>query len=136
MGSQAEKLNPVEELINHKNMKKLVKESLFEDIKDDFKVGDLVRWSHPRNQTGLPTLYGMLTAVKKNTVSIVFLGTGGHNEYQPSSRNDTWLGGKHVPWEGDFTKEELETIAQDLLKYKSAGEGYDKKHLSFWDPEE
>ena len=134
-------------------MKKLVKESLFEEfdatyggtfegplpdpnaIKEDFKVGDFVRWSHPRNQTGLPTLYGVIAAAKKNTVSIIFLGQSGHNEDQPTRRNETWLGGKYVPWEGDFTKEELQTIADDLKRYKSAGEGYDKKHLSFWDPE-
>jgi len=135
-------------------MVKLVKESLNEkfdptyagtfegplpdsnSIKEDFAIGDLVRWSHRKNQIGLPTLYGMLTDVKKNTVSIVFLGQSNHDEIQPTTRNETWIGGKYVPWEGHYTKEELADIADYILQHKSPGEGYPKKYLTIWNPEE
>jgi hypothetical protein len=111
---------------------KLVKESLFEN-ENKFKVGDFVRWSQPRNQVGIPALYGMLTKVNKATAEIQILATGGHDSTTPYSRYSHWFGGKDIRWDGPYTKEELREIASKMLI--SPGSGYQLKDMTHWNPE-
>lgn len=98
---------------------------LFEEftssINEEFKLGDLVRWSNPRNQTGLPALYGSIAKDRGKKVDIKIIGTGSNSTFQPE------YGPNRTPWK----KEYLSQIDQ-LLANTSPGEGYDKKHLTNW----
>jgi hypothetical protein len=110
---------------------KTVSESLKND--SNFQVGDFVRWSSPGMQNGYPAVYGIIERTKRGgTVSIKILGRSPHSYDQPTSRNETWLGGKHVPWEG-FSEEELRETAEKMGDHQ-IGDGFSVNKLSRWIP--
>lgn len=102
------------------------------DKKKPFEVGELIRWSNPRNQNGNPAFYGMVYKANLRTVAITFLASGSHKELQPTYRNETWMGGKTILWDGPYEKEELIEIATNLQQ--STGWGWKTKYITKWDP--
>ena len=89
-------------------------------------TGGLVRWSNPKSD--LPAVYGIVTKDRGAKVDIAILATSRRNSLVPETRNETWKGGKNVPYEGGYSKEELEEIAKKL----TPGEGYNKKYITEW----
>jgi len=96
--------------------------SMNESSSYDFNVGDMVRWSNPKNYTGLQALYGVISKDRGQKVDIQIIGTGSNDTNQPE------YGPNRTPWKM-YSKKEI----ADMLKTITAGEGYEKKYLTSWE---
>ena len=100
---------------------------LFEEfiqLNEAFKVGDYIKHTE---KSPSRTVFGKIVKANKKSASIVILGSGGANDKQPTTRMETWEGGKYVDF-GKHSKKELDDIAKKL----SPGDGYKYVDMEAW----